>query len=193
MCTNCAKSFVTRRGGRRGEKGYVAPKVTVTVAGMDKTMSTPTRKEVLHKLRQRYENAGLEYKRKLLDQAQQLLGYHRKAAIRALGAATVHRGPRIITGRLMSYEPGVLLPWLRPIWAATDYACGRRLVAMLPEWIPAYEQHEKRLPAEAREKLLGASGRTLDRLLEPLRGQVGRRSLTRQGTLLRQQIPIRGS
>ena len=44
-----------------------------------------------------------------------------------------------------------------------------------------------------RERLLAASGRTLDRLLEPLRGQGGGGSLTRPGTILRQQIPIRGS
>ena len=132
-------------------------------------MSQTTREEVLKKLRRRYLSAGAEHKRKLLDQAQELLGYHRKAAIRSLRARVVERGPRIITGRPTSYEPGVLLPWLRPIWAATDYACGRRLVAMLPEWIPAYEQHEHRLPGEVREKLLAASGRTLDRLLEPLR------------------------
>src|ERR1700704_2528800 len=160
---------------------------------MDKTMSQETRKEVLTKLRRRYRTAGAEYKGKLLDQAQELLGYHRKAAIRALRAPTVERGPRIITGRPVTYEPGRLLPWLRPIWQATDYACGRRLVAMLPEWIPAYEQHERRMPVEVREKLLLASGRTLDRLLEPLRGQGTGRSLTRPGTLLRQQIPIRGS
>jgi len=105
----------------------------------------------------------------------------------------VERGPLILTGRPVEYEPSLLVPWLRPIWQATDYACGRRLVAMLPEWIPAYEQHEKRMPGEVREKLLLASGRTLDRLLEPLRGQGAGRSLTRPGTLLRQQIPIRGS
>jgi hypothetical protein len=64
---------------------------------------------------------------------------------------------------------------------------------MLPEWIPAYEAHEQGLPGEVREKLLRASARTLDRLLEPLRVQGDRRSLTRPGTLLRQQIPIRGS
>jgi hypothetical protein len=152
-----------------------------------------TREEVLKKLRHRYSSAGAEHKRKLLDQAQQLLGYHRKAAIRALRAPRVERGPRIITGRPIHYPPGVLLPWLRPIWRATDYACGRRLVAMLPEWIPAYEQHERRMPGEVREKLLTASGRTLDRLLEPLRSEGAGRSLTRPGTLLRHQIPIRGS
>lgn len=156
-------------------------------------MSQQTRTEVLIKLRRRYETAGAEHKRKLLDQAQELLGYHRKSAIRALGAPAVVSGPMIVTGRPVKYEPGLLLPWLKPIWQATDYACGRRLVAMLPEWIPAYEQHERRMPGEVREKLLLASGRTLDRLLEPLRGQGTGRSLTRPGTLLRHQIPIRGT
>jgi hypothetical protein len=135
----------------------------------------------------------MEYKRKLLNQAQELFGYHRKAAIRALRRPTVESGPRIVTGRPVEYEPGVLLPWLRPIWEATDYACGVRLAAMMPEWVPAFEADEKRLPGRVRERLLAASGRTLDRLLEPLRGQGAGRSLTRPGTILRQQIPIRGS
>ncbi len=156
-------------------------------------MSQTTRKEVLTKLRRRYQSAGPEHKRKLLDQAQELLGYHRKSAIRALGTPEVESGPRIITGRPVTYEPERLLPWLKPIWQATDYACGRRLAAMLPEWIPAYEQHERKLPAEAKDKLLAASARTLDRLLEPLRARGAGRSLTRPGTLLRHQIPIRGS
>ena len=147
-------------------------------------MNKSTRKQVLEKLRRRYENAGAEHKRKLLDQAVQLLGYHRKAAIRALRRQVVVRGPLIITGRPVSYEPSLLVPWLRPIWRATDYACGRRLVAMLPEWIPAYEQHERRMPGEVREKLLLASGRTLDRLLEPLRAQGTGRSLTRPGNVV---------
>ena len=158
-------------------------------------MSQSTRMQVLEKLHRRYQTTGLEHKTKLIDQAVQLLGYHRKAAIRALRQRTVERirEPVMLTGRPVKYEPNLLLPWLRPIWQASDYACGRRLVAMLPEWIPAYEQHEKRMPGEVREKLLLASGRTLDRLLEPLRGQGASRSLTRPGTLLRQQIPIRGS
>ena len=146
----------------------------------------------MQKLRRPYLRAGPEYQRQLLDQAPALLGYHRKAAIRALRAPPVARGPRIVTGRPRRNEPSVLLPWLRPIWPATDYACGRRLVAMLPEWIPDYEQQERRRPGEVREKLLAASGRTLDRPLEPLRGRGAGRRLTRPGTLLRHQIPVRG-
>lgn len=156
-------------------------------------MSQNTRKEVLNKLRRRYARAGQEHKRKLLDQAQELLGYHRKAAIRALRAAEVVRQAGSTGGRPRTYEPADLLPALKPIWEATDYACGRRLEAMLPEWIPAYEQHERSLPCEVRERLLSASARTLDRLLEPLRMQTNRRTLTRPGTLLRHQIPIRGT
>src|ERR1700760_2736308 len=151
----------------------------VTVVGMDKDMNLTTRKQVLEKLRRRYKTAGAEHKRKLLDQSVQLLGYHRKAAIRALRQRSVPGGPVIRTGRPVQFEPGLLVPWLRPIWQATDYACGQRLVAMLPEWIPAYEQHERRLPGEVREKLLLASGRTLDRLLGALRGHGRGRALSR--------------
>lgn len=156
-------------------------------------MSQRTRNEVLQKLRRRYERAGREHKTKLLDQAQELLGYHRKAAIRALRAVEGVREGRNTGGRPRIYESADLLPSLKPIWEATDCACGKRLEAMLPEWIPAYEQHERPLRGEVRERLLSASARTLDRLLEPARVQANRRALTRPGTLLRQHIPIRGS
>lgn len=163
------------------------------MAGMDKGMSQKTRNEVLNKLRRRYERAGKEHKKKLLDQAQELLGYHRKAAIRALRAVEVVRKLGNTGGRPLTYKPADLLPSLKPIWEATDYACGTRLEAMLPEWIPAYEEDERKLHGDVRELLLSASARTLDRLLEPARVQANRRALTRPGTLLRQQIPIRGS
>ena len=163
------------------------------MAGMDKTMSQTTRAEVINQLRRRYQTAGQEYKRKLLTQAQDLLGYHRKSAVRALGKMPRPPVPHLKTGRPVSYDPSRLLPPLRRIWEASDYACGLRLAAMLPEWIPAYEAHEKSLPPEVREKLLQASPRTLDRLLAVLRHGGKGRSLTRPGTLLRQQIPIRGS
>lgn len=87
-------------------------------------MSQKTREEVLAKLRQRYKSAGKEHKQKLLNQAQELLGYHRKSAIRALRAPVVERGPRIVTGRTVTYEPGVLVPTLRKIWEASDFVCG---------------------------------------------------------------------
>jgi len=71
-------------------------------------MSEQTRIEVLRKLRRRYETAGAEHKRTLLDQAQELLGYHRKSAIRALRARAVVSSPAVLTGRPVTYEPGLL-------------------------------------------------------------------------------------
>ena len=68
------------------------------------------------KLRRRYETAGQEHKRKLLDQAQELLGYHRKSAIRALRQRRVVRGVVILKGRPVTYEPNLLVPWLKPLW-----------------------------------------------------------------------------
>ena len=155
-------------------------------------MSATTKAEILVKLRRRYLTAGWEHKGKLIDQAVGLLGYHRKAAIRALNGSA-RASVAIVTGRPREYEAKELLPVLRKIWRAADYPCGLRLVGMLPDWVAGYEQYEKSLPAGIKESLLQASARTLDRLLQPLRAQRGRPSLTRPGSLLRQQIPIRGS
>ena len=98
-------------------------------------MNRSTRVEVLEKLRRRYGNAGAEHKRKLIDQAVQLLGYHRKAAIRALRREAVERGPLILTGRPVKYEPSLLVRWLRPmelVWSftATRRPCASRSATM---------------------------------------------------------------
>jgi hypothetical protein len=156
-------------------------------------MSQPTKSEVLIQLRRQYRRAGRDYKRQLLTQAQTLLGYHRKAAIRALR----HRlkppaSPALMLGRPREYHAATLLPILKPIWFAAFQPCGSRLVALLPEWLPAYEADHRRLDADVRESLLAVSARTLDRLLAPLRVSLRRRGGTKPGSLLRQSIPIRG-
>jgi hypothetical protein len=67
-------------------------------------MSQTTRKEILKKMQVRYGRAGQEYKSKLIDEVVELFGYHRKAAIRALGRPvwigplTHLRWPTIIRG-----------------------------------------------------------------------------------------------
>ena len=137
---------------------------------MDETMSTTTKSEIMVKMRRRYLTAGLEHKGKLIDQAVSLLGYHRKAAIRALNGSTMV-AIAIRTGRPREYEARQLLPVLRQIWRAANYPCGRRLKAMMPDWVSGYEEYEKSVSAAVKEPLLQASARTLDRLLRPLRGR----------------------
>jgi hypothetical protein len=160
---------------------------------MHNEMSTETKAQVLTRLRRRYATAGLEHKTQLLDQAVDLLGYHRKAAIRALGAPPpAPRAPALRLGRPRTYEPATLRPILKPIWFTAFQPCGTRLHALLPEWLPAYEADHRRLDADVRQSLLAASARTLDRLVAPLRAGQRHRGGTRPGNLLRQSIPIRG-
>jgi len=156
-------------------------------------MSKQAKNEVMNQWRRRYQTAGREHKKKLIDQAVALLGYHRKAAIRALGAEPGLPRIGVITGRPREYDQARLRPVLRAIWKAANYPCGRRLVGMMSDWLASYEAHEKSVSASVREQLVAASARTLDRLLQPLQIQARRPSLTRPGSLLRQQIPIRGS
>jgi hypothetical protein len=174
-------------------KPYVASKVAVT-RDMDATMSQKTKKEVLEKLRRSYRLAGPAYRRKLIDQAVELVGYHRKAAIRALAAPPVER-PAVpgIIGRPRIYEPALLMPALKTIWLIGQQPCGKRLATMMPEWVPAYEAYHRSLPNSIRERLLEASPATLDRLLRGCRAEHGKPSAgTKPGTMLRQSIPIRG-
>ena len=163
---------------------------------MHSDMSKETKEQVLVRLRWRYATAGAEHKRKLLDQAVELLGYHRKAAIRALGQPeSKPTGPRVnlVLGRPKTYHPECLLPILKPIWFSAFQPCGSRLHALLPEWLPAYELDQRRIDSDVRQCLLRASARTRDRLIAPLRVGLGRRGGTRPGSLLRQSIPIRGT
>ena len=67
---------------------------------MHDTMSKQTKDEVLFQLRRHYARAGQEYKCKLITQAVELLGYHRKAAIRALRAQPrAPAAPALLLGR----------------------------------------------------------------------------------------------
>lgn len=160
---------------------------------MHNEMSQKTKKEVMERLRRYYAKAGSEYKSQLIDQAIDLLGYHRKAAIRALNWKQARvRAPALILGRPREYEPEKLLKVLKPIWFAAFQPCGSRLHALLPEWLPAYEMDHRRLDGDLRKSLLSVSARTLDRIMSPLRTGLRRRGGTRPGSLLRQSIPIRG-
>lgn len=154
-------------------------------------MSVVTRGEVMVKLRSRYRNAGLKYRGKLIDQAVELFGYHRKAAIRALAWRPRPTLPR--TGRPPKYDRAALQPALKTIWLASQQPCGKRLVAMMGDWVPAYEAYHRSLSEPLKEQLLSMSSATLDRMLLPLRARHGAKSIpTRPGAMLRQEIPIRG-
>jgi hypothetical protein len=163
---------------------------------MDAKMSQNTKLELMQKLRWRYVTAGLEYRKRIIDQAVELMGYHRKAAIRALRAKKrsvgTMPGVKRAIGRPCLYHPERLLPVLKKIWLIGQQPCGRRLEAMMHEWVPAYEAYHHSVGPSVREQLMEASSATLDRLLRPVRAQGRTARPTRPGTMLRKEIPIRG-
>jgi hypothetical protein len=161
---------------------------------MDANMSQNTKSELLEKLRRRYKTAGKTHRIRLIDQAVELMGYHRKSAIRALGwkppLAATRSG---VMGRPRVYDPGLLMPALKTIWLIGQQPCGKRLAAMMAEWVPAYEDYHHSVKSSVREQLLEASSATLDRMLGGCRAQYRKAPLgTKPGNMLRQSIPIRG-
>jgi hypothetical protein len=153
-------------------------------------MKSISREEQLERLRQRYQGRGPKGKAQLLDYVSEEFGYHRKHAIRLLNAPP--RPKHSPPGPEPKYEP--LLEIVEQIWAAGEQPCGKRLVQMLPLWLPHYQRRYGRLLPSQRQLAERVSAATLDRLLASRRSQWLVRGLsgTKPGSLLRQQIPITG-
>jgi hypothetical protein len=121
-------------------------------------------------------------------------GYHRRYAQALLRAGAPSGGPRLRRGgRPRVYGPQVLRAL--PVAAeAMGWICGKRLVAALPDLIPALEREGAlRLTAEERGGLLGLSAATIDRRLAAQRRRQRPRGVatTKPGSLLKSQIPVR--
>ena len=157
-------------------------------------LSMAGRQAITKEMARRYARAEKKQRGAMLDELCALTGYNRSYAARRLrarahGPAPPKRGrerPRTYTAEL--------LPALRKLWATLDRCCGKRLAAVMEATIAALERHgEISLTPEQRELLVAASPATLDRLLAPERRRLRLRgrSMTKPGTLLRSQIPVR--
>ena len=154
-------------------------------------MGPQAKKEYLEWMAARYRIAHRAGKARILDEVCVACGCHRKSAVRRLGRRPAPKRTGKRPGPKPTYDPRMLLGPLRAIWSAAEQPCGRRLVAALPLWLPAWDKRH-RLEPEVRRQLLAMSPATADRLLAPVRARAGRgRCLTQPGTLLRTQIPVR--
>ncbi len=153
-------------------------------------MQSISREEQLERLRRRYHGRGPQGKAQVLDYVCEEFGYHRKHAIRLLNALS--RPKQSPPGPEPKYEP--LLEIVEQIWTAGEQPCGKRLVEMLPLWLPHYQRRFGRLLPSQQRLAQEVSAATLDRLLASRRSQWPVRGLsgTKPGSLLRQQIPITG-
>ncbi|WP_324669519.1 integrase catalytic domain-containing protein [Geochorda subterranea] len=162
-------------------------------------LSLPERRAVVRELAERYRKARKKEKAQILSQLQQLCGYNRSYAARALRQASRPGSRRVArvrvhrTGRPPVYTREVKEALVK-VWAILSFPAGKRLAPFLPEVVPILERWgELSLTPEVRERLLRISAATVDRLLarERQRLQIKGRSGTKPGSLLKGAIPIR--
>src|SRR5262249_27309484 len=129
-------------------------------------MSMGARREITAAVVERYRLADRAGKGRILDELCKVTGWHRKHAIRRLGAWDAPGGmPDTPRGRRPRYGTAIK-DALVALWEASDRICGKRLKVMLPALLPALEQHGRlRLSSAERSLLLGVSAATIDRLL----------------------------
>jgi hypothetical protein len=150
-----------------------------------------TRKELIEGVGARYRSASTSERAKILDEFVAITGYHRKHAIRVLGAEAGQERSRPARNRL--YDEAVRQA-LIVLWEAGDRVCGKRLKALIPVLIGAMERHgHLDLDAEIKAKLLQVSAATIDRALGDARSRVDgqRKRRTGVGAAIRRSIPVR--
>lgn len=154
-------------------------------------MGNAAKREYLYGISERYRKAGRKEKKAILDEFCINCGYNRKYAIRLLSAKKKRSWRK--SGRKFTYRSPGLVKALKTVWLGADQPCSKRLVGMLPEWVPFYEHDYGILSSDERAKLLVISAATIDRILKPIRDKVQRKRFctTRPGTLLKNQIPIK--
>src|SRR3970040_245091 len=130
---------------------------------------------------ERYRKARKKEKGRVLDDLIALSGYNRWDAVGLLrGQGKLiqgGRGLRLVADLVRSTKrrrpriyDGVVLEWLRKIWAILDFVCGKRLAAIIPEVVPVLERHhEIVLDGAPGQKLFLISPTTIDRLLATAR------------------------
>lgn len=90
------------------------------------------------------------------------------------------------------YRGDEFLTALKRIWFASNQICSKKLVSAIKLWLPFYGKTFEPLTPGTRKLLLHISAASIERVLKPVRVKLHKgRCMTRPGTLLRNQIPIR--
>jgi hypothetical protein len=119
----------------RGLAGNDRSRPRAAAAGNDRQR----RGAALEAARRRYRGLSVIGKRRLLDELQELTGYHRKSLLRLLNlpepVAVAEPGGSLLQPdkphHRRRYGPEVLEA-LVPLWEASDRLCGKRLQELLP-------------------------------------------------------------
>jgi hypothetical protein len=136
--------------------------------GISMRLTMAERKSLTHVFVDRYRYASKLEKICILNEFIDYTGFNRNYASRVLRKTINNNGisPHA-KNHAAKYDLNVKIV-LEKLWGITDYLCGKRLVAIIPELIQKSEQfHEFEIPDDTKEKLKKISAATIDRLLTP--------------------------
>ena len=154
-------------------------------------MDLKTRQAFIRQLAPVYRTATKKERGEILDQAVIATGYHRFRASWLLTHPPLSLRKKLKRVGKSKYE--VIVVPLKKLWGISNFACGKRLVGMLPSYIETLTRDkELSLAGKQKELLLSVSPATIERLITSERKKVfGKgRSTTKPGTLLKHQIAI---
>src|SRR5215472_1305025 len=151
-----------------------------------------SRKQYLLEIRKEYEQADMEGRGRLLDEAQKRTGLNRKYLIRTLNGPL---RPGALRRRRRSRKYGAAVgSALVELWEVFDFPCGQRLAPLLRREVGRLRRlGELRCSDEVAEKLEQMSPKTVDRLLVRER-QVRRLQRVRNPAaqpLMYQRVPVK--
>lgn len=158
-------------------------------------MSQKSREEYLESCRERYPSRNRAGRSAMIDEVSDVLGWDRKHTIKALNGRVSHGKKAKKRGSKRSYgaaEQSVIVA----IWKHSEQPCGKRLKQTLPLWLDSYQARHGPLDEATRDRILGYSARTLDRITAPHRrasagdGRVGRKT-GRASNRIKKFVPIR--
>ena len=147
-------------------------------------MSYQARKEYLIAILERYKKASRIEKTLILNEFTAVCGYHRKYATALLNGK--RRFPGSKKGPERKYGEDVE-HHVRLLWNTLFRPCSKKLKAALKELLEFYPSS---IDPELKQKLLGISPATIDRLLR-LERKLSGLSTTTPSRLFRNQIPIK--
>ena len=166
-----------------------------------------TKRKITGVTAKRYRKSNKKDKGKILDEFVQTTGYNRNYALHMLAnwgksrligvngkPVKLRVGKRKASGgRPKKYGEEVIRA-VRHIWEFFDYQCGKLLAPLIKGMIEFLKADaEFGITDEIRAKLLTISAATIDRRLKSERKklEIRGKSLTKPGSLLKNQIPVR--
>ena len=133
-------------------------------------MTLGAKMEYLEKVFLRYKKATREQKTLILNEFCTNCSYHRKYAIRKLHAFKRFTKPKPRKrGKPSIYNKISVIKTLKRIWLAANLPCSKRLKAIIPLWLPYYDNEFLALSQITKERLLSISPSTIDRVLKPIK------------------------